>query len=172
MAVDSHHNNANRSHKRRRGATLLSTCCVAAAVTVGTVIGLDAVGLVRTAPLRRLTHAIKDAVTEEDTPPYIHPDEHTLVANVGKYPGYVGGNTNVDGWVTVTFHLTSLTLEAKLTGLEPEVTAGVHIHEGKTCCASTHIDPANPNAPRDWATKDRNLFQCLKSDPLGLLLST
>jgi len=139
MAMDSHH----KSHKRRRH------CCVAAVATVGAAICLDAAGLVGIAPLRRLTHAIKDAVTDEDTPPYIHPDEHTLIANVGRYPNYVGGTTNVDGWVTVTFHRSSLTLEAKLTGLEPEVTAGIHIHEGTTCCASTHNDPANPNAPRD-----------------------
>jgi len=144
------HNNSTRSQKRRRGTAILSTCCVAAVATIGTVICFDVAGVGPAAPwpLRRLTHAIKDAITEEDTPPYIHPDEHTLVANMGRYPGYVG-NTNVDGWVTVTFHQTSLTLEAKVTGVEPEVTAGVHIHEGMTCCATTHVDPANPNAPRD-----------------------
>ena len=50
---------------------------------------------------RGLTRSIKDAVTEAETPPYIHPNEHTLIANMGKYPNYVATKTNVDGWVKV-----------------------------------------------------------------------
>ena len=99
---------------------------------------------------RGLLHSIKDAVTEEDTPPYIHPEEHALIANIGRYPNYVSRKTNADGWVKVIFHKSSLTVKAALTGLEPSVTAGVHIHEGMTCCANRNVHPMNhPNAPMD-----------------------
>ena len=83
--------------------------------------------------LRKLRHDIKDEVRDEDTPTYIHPSEHALLANIGKYPNYIG-RLNPGGWVKVAFHSTSLTVEAGLTGVESEVTAGLHIHEGETCC--------------------------------------
>lgn len=55
------------------------------------------------------------------------------IADLGRYPGYSESGLNVSGSVTISDLGDSLQLGGKLSGLEANVTGGLHIHIGTTC---------------------------------------